>query len=177
MLIPTGAEQPQGALQPVPTPPPSAEVLKFPSETAAHVGLRLDVYSPSQVLQTNGCFYHSPLPPWVSENRKQQGPFAPRTLLRFLATTGPSATLSSSIDFLGSPVIRLPAPPISRRDEEGFSLSASLSSCCRLTPRQSVPSLQSVAPVHVAFALSVRARPLEFSVFEATYAFTFVAAR
>jgi hypothetical protein len=121
MLIPTAAEQPQGALQPVPTPPPPAEVLKFPSETAEHVGLRLDVYSPSQVLQTNGCFYHSPLPPWVSENRKQQGPFAPRTLLRFLATTGPSATLSSSIDFLGSPVIRLPAPPISRRDEEGFS--------------------------------------------------------
>jgi len=40
---------------------------------------------------------------------------APRTLLRFLTTTGPSVTLSSSIDFLGSPVIRFPAPPISRR--------------------------------------------------------------
>jgi hypothetical protein len=46
-----------------------------------------------------------------------------------------------------------------------------------LTPCQSVPPLQSVAVVHVAFALSVRARPLEFSGFEATYAFTFVAAR
>ena len=90
-------------------------------ETAERVGLRLDVYSPSQVLQTNGCFYHSPLPPWVSENCKQQGPFAPRTLLRFTATMSPSATLSSSTDFLGSPVIRFAAPPISRRDEEGFS--------------------------------------------------------
>ena len=90
-------------------------------ETAERVGLRLDVYSPSQVLQTNGCFYHSPLPPWVSENCKQQGPFAPRTLLRFRATMGPSATLSPSTDFLGSPVIRFAAPPISRRDEEGFS--------------------------------------------------------
>jgi hypothetical protein len=91
------------------------------SETAERFGLRLDVYSPSQVLQTNGCFYHSPLPPWVSENCKQQGPFAPRTLLRFFATMSPSATLSSSTDFLGSPVIRFAAPSISRRDEEGFS--------------------------------------------------------
>jgi hypothetical protein len=33
-----------------------------------------------------------------------------------------------------------------------------------LTPRQSVPPLQSVAAVHVAFALSVQARPLEFRV-------------
>jgi hypothetical protein len=49
------------------------------SETAERVRHRLEVYSPSQVLQTNGCFYHSPLPPWVSENCKQQGPFAPRT--------------------------------------------------------------------------------------------------
>ena len=32
---------------------------------------------------------------------------APRTLLRFLATMGPSQTLSSSTDFLGAPVIRL----------------------------------------------------------------------
>jgi hypothetical protein len=45
-----------------------------------------------------------------------------------------------------------------------------------LTPRQGVPPLQSVAAFHVALALSVRARPLEFSGFEATYAFTFVAA-
>jgi hypothetical protein len=42
-------------------------------------------------------------------------------LLRFLATMSPSANLSSSTDFLGSPVIRFAAPPISRRDEEGFS--------------------------------------------------------
>ena len=51
----------------------------------------------------------------------QQGHFAPRTLPRFTATTGPSVILSSSIDFLGSQVIRLAAPSISRRDEEDFS--------------------------------------------------------
>src|SRR5262249_48192649 len=37
---------------------------------------------------------------------EQQGPFAPRALLRFVATTGPSATLSSSADFPVLPVIR-----------------------------------------------------------------------
>src|SRR6516225_5040824 len=40
------------------------------------------------------------------------GPFAPRTLLRFIASTGPSATLSPSADFPGSPVIR---PTLLRR--------------------------------------------------------------
>src|SRR5262252_7898792 len=35
---------------------------------------------------------------------KWQGPFAPRTLLRFLATADPAATLSSSADFSVSPV-------------------------------------------------------------------------
>src|SRR6516225_8246937 len=43
---------------------------------------------------------------------KWQGPFAPRTLLRFIASTDPSATLSSSADFPGLPVIR---PTLLRR--------------------------------------------------------------
>src|SRR6516165_12379089 len=37
--------------------------------------------------------------PSRAELNKQQGPFAPRTLLRFTATTSPCATLSSSTDF------------------------------------------------------------------------------
>ena len=36
----------------------------------------------------------------------QQGPFAPRALPRFNATTDPAATVSSSTDFPGAPVIR-----------------------------------------------------------------------
>src|SRR5260370_10072381 len=43
---------------------------------------------------------------------KWQGPFAPQTLLRFIATTGPSDTLSSLADFPVSPVIR---PTLLRR--------------------------------------------------------------
>ena len=46
----------------------------------------------------------------------QQGPFAPRELLRFIATTGPAATVSSSADFPGSPVIR---PTLLRRFRGG----------------------------------------------------------
>ena len=52
---------------------------------------------------------------------EQDGPFAPQTLLCFSATTDPSATLSPVPDFPVLPVIWFPAPPISRRDEEGFS--------------------------------------------------------
>src|SRR4029077_875286 len=44
--------------------------------------------------------------PDYRRNDKQQGPFAPRTLLRFVAHTDPSATLSPSIDFPVAPVIR-----------------------------------------------------------------------
>jgi hypothetical protein len=49
---------------------------------------------------------------------EQQGPFAPRALPRFLASTGPSATLSSSADFPVLPVIRptqLPPFPVGTR--------------------------------------------------------------
>src|SRR5450631_845502 len=44
--------------------------------------------------------------------------------------TDPSATLSPFPDFPVSPVIRFPAPPISRRGEEGFS-SCSVHPCHR----------------------------------------------
>src|SRR5262245_61732594 len=50
-----------------------------------------------------------PCLPCCRKNDEQQGPFAPRTLLRFDATTSPSVTLSSSADFPVLPVIRLSA--------------------------------------------------------------------
>ena len=46
----------------------------------------------------------------------QQGPLAPRELPRFSATTDPAATVSSSADFPGSPVIR---PTFFRRFRDG----------------------------------------------------------
>src|SRR6202040_4467151 len=57
-----------------------------------------------------------PCLPLCRRRCKWQGPLAPRTLLRFIATTDPSATLSSSADFPGSPVIR---PTLLRRFRAG----------------------------------------------------------
>src|SRR5271157_736071 len=76
-------------------------------ETPGRFSLRLGVDPPSQILQIHGRLCHlapaSHLDGGVTE---QQGPFAPRALPRFLATTGPSSTLSPWVDFPGSPVIR-----------------------------------------------------------------------
>ena len=57
-------------------------------------------------------FIISSLPSLCWRHCKWQGPFAPRTLLRFIATTDPAATLSPSADFPVSPVIR---PTLLRR--------------------------------------------------------------
>ena len=44
-------------------------------------------------------FVISSLPSRLKRRYRQQGPIAPRTLLRFFATPDPSATLPPSIDF------------------------------------------------------------------------------
>src|SRR6516164_1788315 len=62
-----------------------------------------------------GAFIIHPCLPFCQNHCKQQGPFAPRTLLRFIARIGPSDSLSPSTDFPVSPVIRFPFPPLSRR--------------------------------------------------------------
>src|SRR6266851_1001407 len=61
-------------------------------------------------------FIISSLPSLCWRHCKWQGPFAPQTLLRFIATTDPAATLSSSADFPVSPVIR---PTLLRRFRAG----------------------------------------------------------
>src|SRR5262249_55770163 len=57
-------------------------------------------------------FIISSLPSLCWRHHKWQGPLAPRTLLRFVATTDPAATFSSSAAFPVSPVIR---PTLLRR--------------------------------------------------------------
>jgi hypothetical protein len=104
---------------------------------------------------------------------------APRVLPRFLATMGPSNTLSSSTDFLGAPVMRLPCSADFATGRGGLLqlLCVSLPSCCRFSPRQSGSPLQSGATIHAAFAVQLPARPLGPLTFEATSAFTFVTAQ
>ena len=80
---------------------------------------RIGSYSGPANCQVSLSFH--PCLPFCSSRCKQQGPFAPRTLLRFIAPMDPSDSLSSSTNFPVSPVIWLPAPPFSRRDEEGLS--------------------------------------------------------
>src|SRR5262249_37518845 len=63
-------------------------------------------------------FSGHPCLPCCRRSHGQQGPFAPRALPRFAATTGPSATLSPSADFPVLPVIRptqLPPFPVGTR--------------------------------------------------------------
>lgn len=90
----------------------------------------------------------SPLPPVLLEPYKQQGLFAPQTLLRFLTTTDPADSLSPSTDFPVSPVIRLPCPADFSTGRGGFLqlLSMTLSPCCPYQPRRSVSPHQSLRP-------------------------------
>ena len=76
----------------------------------------------------------------------QQGPFAPRALLRFTATTSPAVTVSSSVDFPGAPVIR---PLLLRRFLDGTRTASPVAwrvlvTVPPLLPRRSDPSRQSV---------------------------------
>ena len=68
-------------------------------------------------------------------------------------STDPSATLSSSVDFPGSPVLR---PPLFRRFPGGMRRSfpvagVSLSPCCRSHPARAVRRVSQSARAHAAF--------------------------
>jgi hypothetical protein len=121
-----------------------------------------------------------PCLPCCRRTCEQQGPFAPRALLRFVATADPSATLSSSADFPGSPVIRpTQLPRISPRDEEGFS-SCSLCPCRRAVanhPAGVTRRVNRLATGRAAFALTVAGSASGTSHFRGHLAFTCVTAR
>src|SRR3954465_857941 len=89
---------------------------------------------------------------------EQQGPFAPRTLLRFVATTSPSVTLSSSADFPVLPVIRPTQLPPFRVGTRRVSPVARR--VLVLVPVANHPAgvtrrVDRLAPSHAAFALTV----------------------
>ena len=70
------------------------------SASSNQLGFRLAVYPSPQFLQLNGRFYHAfPASPCGQRNQTQHGPFAPETLLSFIATTVHSATLLPSAPF------------------------------------------------------------------------------
>ena len=104
-------------MSPFPAPASSHAACGFPALRApAHFASRVmgpKAFALTYILRLSSCrltdeFIGSPLPRFV-ERRScvQQGPFAPRALPRFNATTDPAATVSSSVDFPVMPVIRL----------------------------------------------------------------------
>ena len=104
-------------MSPFPAPSSSHAACRFPALRApAHFASRVMgpvAFALTYILRLSSCrltdeFIGSSLPRFV-ERRScvQQGPFAPRALPRFNATTNPAATVSSSVDFPVVPVIRL----------------------------------------------------------------------
>ena len=134
MPIPTAAEQPQGFVQPLPTPPPPAEALKSPGWKPQNVsGFALMYILLRRSCKLTGAFIIHPCPPWVSENCTSAGPLRstditplpryywplrhPLVFHRFPGFT--SYTVCCSADFSAG------------RGGLLQLLSASLSSCCR----------------------------------------------
>ena len=112
-----------------------------------------------------------PCLPYGQKNYKQQGRFAPRALLRLVATTDPSDSLSPSARFPGVPgYAAYLAPFISDRDEEGLS-SCSAHPCHHAVdnhPAGVFQRLSQVALVHVAFTVDVVGSASRAKSFEAT---------
>src|SRR5712672_3085692 len=100
-------------------------------------------------------FIISSLPSLCWRHCKWQGPFAPRTLLRFIATTDPAATLSSSADFPVSPVIR---PTLLRRFRAGTRRASPVAQHVLVTVL-SLPPRQGEQPHRSDFGCSRRLRP------------------
>jgi hypothetical protein len=120
--------QPEFVIEPAPTPPLPAEAVSVSGaheqspKPSGRFSLRLAVYPPPQVSQTNGCLIISPLLSVLSEEAQTAGPLCSTDIAPCHRSYGP----------LRNPLLfgRLPgvagytaylAPPFSRREEEGFS--------------------------------------------------------
>jgi hypothetical protein len=102
-------------------------------------------------------FVIASLPSLRGRHCKWQGPFAPRTLLRFLATPDPAATLSSSADFPVSPVIR---PTLLRRFRAGTRRASPVAQHVLVTV-PSLPPRRGEQPYRSVFGCSCCLRPSE----------------
>src|SRR3954469_11255535 len=102
-------------------------------------------------------FVISSLPSLRWRHCKWQGPFAPRTLLRFLATPDPAATLSSLADFPVSPVIR---PTLLRRFRAGTRRASPVAQHVLVTV-PSLPPRRGEKPYRSVFGCSYCLRPSE----------------
>jgi hypothetical protein len=124
-------------------------------------------------------FVISSLPSLCWRHRKWQGPLAPRTLLRFVATTDPAATFSSSAAFPVSPVIR---PTLLRRFLPG-TRKASPVAWHVLVTVPSLPPRRDEQSCRLVFGCSCCLRPMDagsalgLTSFRGHNAFTVITAR
>src|SRR6476659_4102323 len=115
-------------------------------------------------------FIISSLPSRLKETLQAAGSLAPWALLHFLATkTHPPPSRLRSISRF-SRLYDLPCSGDFAPGRGGLRqlLSMSLSPCCRFHPAKVSSRVGQISAVHVAFALRLRARPLEVLTFEAT---------
>ena len=151
-------------MSPFPAPASSHAACGFPALRApAHFASRVmgpKAFALTYTLRLSSCrltdeSIGSPLPRFV-ERRScvQQGPFAPRALPRFNATTDPAATVSSSVDFPVMPVYTTYlAPDMAAWDEDGFS------SCLACPCHRAVPT---TPPEEYVSSASLRHDPTAF---------------
>ena len=169
-----GVEQPSSVVQPPPIPSFPAEALSFLSKSPEPPGrfsLRLDVYSPPQVLQINGRLCHLVLAfPYVGDIANGRAPslrghYSASSLLR---TQPPPSRLRPTSRFR-----RLYGLPCSDDFAPGRGgllqlLGMSLSPCCRFHPAEVNIRIGQSSAAHAAFALRLKARPSGILIFEAT---------
>ena len=127
---------------------PSVRQHAFPSRLPRY-SLRL------RSCKSMDAFVIASLPSLRWRHCKWQGPFAPRTLLRFLATPDPAATLSSSADFPVSPVIR---PTLLRRFLAGTRRASPVAQHV-LVAVPSLPPRRGEQPCRSAFGCSFCLHP------------------
>src|SRR5262249_31295584 len=91
-------------------------------EPPGRFSLRLHIYPPLQVLQTDGRCCHVAPASHSSENPQTVGPFCPPAIPPFPHSSGPFPPPLIFSRFPGVAVYTTSlAPPVSRWDEEGFS--------------------------------------------------------
>src|ERR1035437_9008258 len=131
-------------------------------ETPRRFSLRLDVYVPPQVLQTNRCICHPPLPPVLLEPLQTAGPLCSTGITRLHRYCGPIRHPLAFGPFPGVAGYKAYLPPaISRRGEEGFSscLACPCHRAAAFTPPKWCSRINQISAAHAAFAHRTGAQP------------------
>ena len=126
-------------------------------ETPGRFNVRLDIYVPSQVLQTYRRVYHPSLPPMLSEPSQAVGPLCSTGITRLPRYCGP---IRHPLAFGPLPGVTVIGPTLLRRFRAGARRASPVAwhvlvIVPSLPPRRTEYACQSDSPIHAAFALAV----------------------